>query len=130
MGRPNRRISLHLLNMADSKITHANALCFAYLIELLQRLPNLGPRLLSAVRTVDQEAIHIAVFPVDLLHAVEALLDRLCIAAACGEDFGRDEDIGAPEARLAQRSKRRFKVLLGITPLFLIPLAAPTLGQR
>jgi len=90
--------------MPDSKITHTNALCFTYLIELLQRLPNLGPRPLSAGRTVYQEAIHIAIFPVDLLHAVEALLDRLCKAAACGEDFGCDEDVGALETRLAHCS--------------------------
>jgi len=104
MRRPNRRISLHFLNMPDSKITHANALCFTYLIELLQCLPNLRPRLLSAVRTVYQEAIHIAICPVDLLHADEALLDRLCKASACGEDFGCDEDVGALETRLAHRS--------------------------
>ena len=104
MRRPNRRISLHLLNMPDSIITHANALCFTYLIELLQRLPNLRPRLLSAGRTVYQEAIHIAIWPVDLPHAVEALLDRLCRASACGKDFGCDEDVGALEARLTHRS--------------------------
>src|SRR5580698_5073421 len=104
MRRPNRRIGLHLLNMPDPEITHADALCFTYLIERLQRLPNLRPRLLSAVRTVYQEAIHIAACPIDLLHAVEALLDRLCRASACGEDFGCDEDVGALEAGLAHRS--------------------------
>src|ERR1700734_826278 len=104
MRRPNRRISLHLLNMPDPEITHANALCFTYLIECLQRLPNLRPRLLSAGRTVYQEAIHITICPIDFLHAIEALLDRLRRASACGEDFGCDEDVGPLEARLAHRS--------------------------
>ena len=101
MRRPDCRISLHLFNVPDSIIAHANALCFSHFIEFLQRLPNLLPRFLPAVGTVYQEAIHVAILSVDLLHAGEALLDRCCKAAACGEDFGCDEDVGTLEARLA-----------------------------
>jgi len=104
MRRPNLRICLHLLNMSDPIITHPDTLGFVRLIQLLQRLPHFFPLLLAPLGTVYQEAIDIPLRPVNLVHAVEALLQRLRKAASGREDLGRDEDVGALEARLPDRS--------------------------
>jgi hypothetical protein len=100
MRRPNLRVCLHLLNMSDPIITHPNALSFADLVQLLQRLPHFFPLLLAPVRTVYQKAIDIPLLPVNLVHTVDALLQRLRKAAAGRKDLGRDEDVVALEARL------------------------------
>jgi hypothetical protein len=90
--------------MSDPIITHPNTLGFANLVQLLQCLPHFFPLLLAPVRTVYQKAIDIPFLPVNLVHTVDALLQRLRKAAASGKDLGRDEDIVALEARLPDGS--------------------------
>ena len=101
MRRPDLRPLAHLLYMPDAIIANPNTLRLPLIHQLLQRLPHLLPRRRPPTRTVNQKQIHIPLLAVDLGHALPTLPVRGVGAAARGEDLGRDEDVFARDAGLA-----------------------------
>lgn len=86
--------------MSDAKVTHADGLGLALVVQFQQRTPHLLARVGAGVRAVNEEQVDVAVL-VDLVDAVDAFLVRLFDRAPRGEDFGGDVNFGALEARLA-----------------------------
>jgi hypothetical protein len=79
--------------MLHAKVTHADALRMALLVQTLQRLPELLAPRRTRAGAVNKEEIHVSPGAADLLHAVQQLLVGRIGRTGGAEDLGGDEDL-------------------------------------
>lgn len=98
MGWPHLTHPLQLLNVANPKVAYANGPGLAFLVQSLQGEPHVPALFGAAPRRMDEKQVDIA--SGDLVYTLQAggvvSIDR----AGDLENFGRDEDVVAWEARL------------------------------
>lgn len=100
LWRPDTRPRSNLLQLRGPPVTHPDTARLALDVQALQALPQLPPLGRRAHRRVDQKQIDVSFLArIQRLDAAQAALVAALHAALRGQDLGRDEELGARNAR-------------------------------